>query len=302
MTSSALLAARPRTVNERATKEVCFLLLRQVWSAWAVTGSMCFPASFRARLRQRLRPRLPGAHEDVDEKVSRPSRPGAVATRHTLRHLARARCAPSPDTTSPPARASFLIARMPTVFIDTSATVEVGPFLNGCSPKLAAAVGAPKEHVHIVLRCAQCMTWGSKLGGVDGAPHTAQIRVVCGDDLSAEQKAKVVAGVGGMLSKFVPSASTQFCFDVVGTANLFIDGACLSGMAPPPKVRLRSAARAPASATAAATARSLSALPRAGLKTMAGRGRPVRPPASTERAKTSDLGVLQRPGSEQLHP
>mmetsp|Transcript_8414 Transcript_8414/g.14216 ORF Transcript_8414/g.14216 Transcript_8414/m.14216 type:complete len:340 (+) Transcript_8414:76-1095(+) len=124
---------------------------------------------------------------------------------------------------------------MPTVFIDTSATVEVGPFLNGCSPKLAAAVGAPKEHVHIVLRCAQCMTWGSKLGGVDGAPHTAQIRVVCGDELSAEQKAKVVAGVGGMLSKFVPSASTQFCFDVVGTANLFIDGACLSGMAPPPK-------------------------------------------------------------------
>ena len=100
---------------------------------------------------------------------------------------------------------------MPTLHIDTSADLGAGiaAFVSGASPKIAAAVGAPKEHVHIVLRCSQCMTWGSKLGGVDGAPHTAQIRVVCGAELAAEVKAKVVASVGGMLEKFVPKASTQ---------------------------------------------------------------------------------------------
>ena len=90
------------------------------------------------------------------------------------------------------------------------------------------ALGRPREHIHINLRTNQLMTWGSKVGGVDGNPHTAQIRVlVCPEALSAETKQAVVAGVGQLLAPFSPPASTQFIFEAVPLEALAIDGLLL---------------------------------------------------------------------------
>ena len=80
---------------------------------------------------------------------------------------------------------------MPTVTIDTSATIAdaaVPELIAAMSLVLSKAAGAPPEHVHINLRTACVMTWGSKLGGRDGNPHTAQLRLTLGSPLEAAAK------------------------------------------------------------------------------------------------------------------
>ena len=119
---------------------------------------------------------------------------------------------------------------MPTVTIDTSATIEQAKavtLIGAASNVLAKAASAPTEHVHINLRCSQLMTWGSKLGGVDGNPHTAQIRVVVAQTLTAANKQAIVTGVGKLLAPYSPPASTQFYFESAAAENLAIDGLLL---------------------------------------------------------------------------
>jgi phenylpyruvate tautomerase PptA (4-oxalocrotonate tautomerase family) len=118
---------------------------------------------------------------------------------------------------------------MPTVTVDTSAELgaAAAAFLADASTVFASAAGAPLEHVHILLRCGQMMTWGSRLGGVDGAPHTAQIRVQLGQGLAAAAKNEIVTGVCALLAPHVPKASTQFTFAAVATEDLAIDGLLL---------------------------------------------------------------------------
>ncbi|CAE8654800.1 unnamed protein product [Polarella glacialis] len=119
---------------------------------------------------------------------------------------------------------------MPVVSIDTSANLgaEAAKFLDGASGVLSSAAGAPKEHIHITLRCNQMMTWGSQLAGVDGALHTAQIRVlVCPKAFSNEEKQFIVSGVGALLSPFSPAARTQFFFEHTDLEHLAIDGLLL---------------------------------------------------------------------------
>lgn len=70
------------------------------------------------------------------------------------------------------------------------------------------------------------MTWGGRLGGEDGAPHTAQIRILClQDDLSKEVKMAMIAGVLEALP--VPKASTQFYFQGCNHDEIAIDGLLL---------------------------------------------------------------------------
>ena len=118
---------------------------------------------------------------------------------------------------------------MPTVTVDTSAELgaAAAAFLADASTVFASAAGAPPEHVHILLRCGQVMTWGSRLGGIDGAPHTAQIRVQLGQGLAAAAKNEIVTGVCALLAPHVPKASTQFTFATVATDDLAIDGLLL---------------------------------------------------------------------------
>jgi len=71
------------------------------------------------------------------------------------------------------------------------------------------------------------MTWGSKLGGKNGAPHTAQVRVVLGQALEDGLKKAVVTEVGKLLAPYAPSASTQFLFEAAAAENLAIDGLLL---------------------------------------------------------------------------
>eukprot|EP00037_Helgoeca_nana_P014207 m.132471 g.132471 ORF g.132471 m.132471 type:complete len:133 (+) comp22450_c0_seq2:211-609(+) len=119
---------------------------------------------------------------------------------------------------------------MPTVTIDTSAELgaSAASFLVSASGVLAAASGAPREHVHIQLRTGQLMTWGSKVAGVDGVPHTAQIRVMTAPTLlDTDAKNAVVFGVGALLAPSVPKASTQFIFGAIATEAIAIDGLLL---------------------------------------------------------------------------
>ncbi|CAE8636081.1 unnamed protein product [Polarella glacialis] len=118
---------------------------------------------------------------------------------------------------------------MPTVSIDTSANLgaEAAKVIDCATGVLASATGAPKEHVNITLRCNQMMTWGSQLGGVDGAPHTAQVRVLVSQTLCKEQKQAIVFGVGALLSPFAPSARTLFSFEHAAIENIAVDGLLL---------------------------------------------------------------------------
>jgi len=132
---------------------------------------------------------------------------------------------------------------MPTVTIDTSATIsdaDAVKLIGQMSGVLAKAAGAPSEHVHINLRTGQFMTWGSKLGGKNGAPHTAQIRIVLGQALEAATKNAIVSGVGPLLAPYSPPASTQFLFEAAAAENLAIDGLLL------PDLIARDAANPPA--------------------------------------------------------
>jgi phenylpyruvate tautomerase PptA (4-oxalocrotonate tautomerase family) len=119
---------------------------------------------------------------------------------------------------------------MPTVTIDTSATIDpakAATLIGAASGVFAKAAGAPAEHVHINLRTNQMMSWGSKLGGVDGNPHTAQVRVVVSQSLKADAKKAIVTGVGKLLAPYSPPPSTQFYFEAVAVENLAIDGLLL---------------------------------------------------------------------------
>ena len=119
---------------------------------------------------------------------------------------------------------------MPTVTIDTSATIAdaaVPELIAAMSLVLSKAAGAPPEHVHINLRTACIMTWGSKLGGRDGNPHTAQLRLTLGSPLESAAKNSIITGIGELLSPHAPKASTQFYFENVSIDNLAIDGLLL---------------------------------------------------------------------------
>ena len=71
------------------------------------------------------------------------------------------------------------------------------------------------------------MTWGSKLGGAAGAPHTAQVRVVVAQELSTDAKKQIVTGLFNLLEPFAPKASSQICFVATSAENLAIDGLLL---------------------------------------------------------------------------
>merc|ERR1719484_157452 len=119
---------------------------------------------------------------------------------------------------------------MPTVTIDTSATIAdaaVPELISAMSLVLSKASGALLEHVHINLRTACVMTWGSKLGGRDGNPHTAQLRLTLGSPLEAAAKNSIITGIGELLAPHAPQASTQFYFEDVSIENLAIDGLLL---------------------------------------------------------------------------
>lgn len=118
---------------------------------------------------------------------------------------------------------------MPTVEISTSADLGLSAirFIEDASNVLASAAGVPREHVHIILRCSQLMTWGSRLGGVDGAPHAAYVRLLVSQQLDAAAKNEIVRGVCSLLEPFCPRASTQFYFEKAPIENLAIDGLLL---------------------------------------------------------------------------
>ena len=119
---------------------------------------------------------------------------------------------------------------MPQVTIDTSANIEDAKavtIIGAASNVLAKAAGVPTEHVHINLKRNQLMTWGSKLGGVDGNPHTAQVRIVVSQALTAANKQAIVTGVGKLLAQHAPPASTQFYFVTAAVEDLAIDGLLL---------------------------------------------------------------------------
>ena len=131
---------------------------------------------------------------------------------------------------TPSATLHALARTMPTVTIDTSATIAdaaVPELISAMSLVLSKASGAPLEHVHINLRTACTMTWGSKLGGRDGNPHTAQLRLTLGSPLEAAAKNSIITGIGELLAPHAPQASTQFYFEDVSIENLAIDGLLL---------------------------------------------------------------------------
>jgi hypothetical protein len=120
---------------------------------------------------------------------------------------------------------------MPTVTVDTSAAVkreDVLTFIAAATKGLAEATGAIEGHVHIHFRGEQIMTWGGKVGGVDGAPHTAQIRVLtAGQGLDASKKNAVVMALLTPLAAHVPKASSQVYFSSCDLDALAIDGLLL---------------------------------------------------------------------------
>jgi hypothetical protein len=69
------------------------------------------------------------------------------------------------------------------------------------------------------------MTWGGRLGGEDGAPHTAQIRILCLQDLSKDTKMAMITGVLEYLP--VPKASVQVYFEGCKAEEVAIDGLLL---------------------------------------------------------------------------
>ena len=117
---------------------------------------------------------------------------------------------------------------MPTVYVSTSAVLQKAQilrFINAATNTLSQAAKVPKEHVHIQLNQGQTMTWGGRLGGEDGAPHTAQIRILCLQDLSKEVKMTMISGI--LESLPVPKASTQIYFEGCNDDQVAIDGLLL---------------------------------------------------------------------------
>eukprot|EP00527_Entomoneis_sp_CCMP2396_P009471 CAMPEP_0198139242 /NCGR_PEP_ID=MMETSP1443-20131203/2591_1 /TAXON_ID=186043 /ORGANISM="Entomoneis sp., Strain CCMP2396" /LENGTH=122 /DNA_ID=CAMNT_0043801319 /DNA_START=204 /DNA_END=572 /DNA_ORIENTATION=- len=113
--------------------------------------------------------------------------------------------------------------------VSTSAILDkaqIVRFINGATNALSQAAKVPKEHVHIHLNHGQIMTWGGRLGGEDGAPHTAQIRILCLQDLAKEVKLAIITGVLESLPG-VPKASTQFYFEGCNDDQIAIDGLLL---------------------------------------------------------------------------
>ena len=72
------------------------------------------------------------------------------------------------------------------------------------------------------------MTWGGAVGGISGAPHTAQVRVLtAGTPLAVGVKRDVVAAVLSGLEQYAPRASTQIFFQSCEIDALAIDGLLL---------------------------------------------------------------------------
>ena len=95
---------------------------------------------------------------------------------------------------------------MPTVTIDTSAEMgDPRAFLTAAHDVLAKAAKCPVEHTHITLRDNQTMTFGGKLGGVDG-PHVAQVRVTVSQKLDNKAKNAIIQGLGKGLAPAAPKA------------------------------------------------------------------------------------------------
>eukprot|EP00961_Rhodomonas_salina_P231413 3125746-Rhodomonas_salina.1 len=120
---------------------------------------------------------------------------------------------------------------MPTVTVDTSAEIkreDALAFIAAATTALSKATGAIEGHIHIQLRESQLMTWGGKVGGSDGAPHTAQIRVLlAGPAPDADKKNAMVAALLTPLAAHVPKASTQVYFSSCEIDCLAIDGLLL---------------------------------------------------------------------------
>ena len=115
--------------------------------------------------------------------------------------------------------------------IDTSATLggasAQAALIDGISAVIAKATGAPADHVHINLRTGATMTWGSKLGGVGGNPHTTQVRITVTEKYPDATKLQIVAEAGPLLAPCSPPATTQYYFEQTNLSNLAIDGALL---------------------------------------------------------------------------
>eukprot|EP00287_Rhodomonas_sp_CCMP768_P005519 CAMPEP_0196724478 /NCGR_PEP_ID=MMETSP1091-20130531/6309_1 /TAXON_ID=302021 /ORGANISM="Rhodomonas sp., Strain CCMP768" /LENGTH=128 /DNA_ID=CAMNT_0042066599 /DNA_START=38 /DNA_END=424 /DNA_ORIENTATION=- len=120
---------------------------------------------------------------------------------------------------------------MPTVTVDTSAEITREAalvFIAAATKGLSEATGAIEGHIHIQLRESQLMTWGGKAGGLDGAPHTAQIRVLtAGPALDAGKKNAIVSALLTPLASHVPKASSQVHFSSCELDCLAIDGLLL---------------------------------------------------------------------------
>lgn len=120
---------------------------------------------------------------------------------------------------------------MPTISIVTSATISPAAALalfSVVTPRVAECVGCPTGHVHMEIRGDALMTWGGAAGGVSGAPHTAQVRVLtAGALLAVDVKRGIVAAVLSGLEQHAPRASSQIFFQSCEIDALAIDGLLL---------------------------------------------------------------------------
>jgi hypothetical protein len=124
-----------------------------------------------------------------------------------------------------------VIDAMPTISIVTSATISPAAahaLFSVVTARVAECVGCPTGHVHIEIRGDALMTWGGAAGGVSGAPHTAQVRVLtAGAPLAVDVKRGIVAAVLSGLEQHAPRASSQIFFQSCEIDALAIDGLLL---------------------------------------------------------------------------
>jgi hypothetical protein len=118
------------------------------------------------------------------------------------------------------------------VSMDVSASIDdvaAMRLVSDISHLIAVVSDVSPEAVQITLRVGQLVMWGGRLGGKDGAPHAAQLRLAHAHALATSEKEGIVSGICQLLEPHsVAPAAAQFLFETLGKENLVVGSATQS--------------------------------------------------------------------------